>query len=363
MRLCHFDHHNCNHKHHDKECPSGDSSQKNDEDLIVDKYDKLIPRVSSRSKSLKPELTSRQNHNDCESVFSTRSYDKDKSKELDREKEIERMIEAELQLEREKLKVSRRSRTPRNDPHLSPFSELGNPIPNLIGSSAPPHRARSRSRPRGNQIENPNRSKKITDGNPHDVMSFTAKDDPSVKPRVRNVVSKDNKEHLNSQSQVKFQVDEQLRSQESDSPQDIFTEMSFDLEDTKTGTTDSITIEEKKVRPRTLREIKDQSLINPAIILEKVDTLPIYKYTYKGGGKKFAMGPLPQDWHQAFPTNKDMQVLDPQDMSAVSLASIKALSQMVSTIWQTVLSLNTRLEALENINSRLETLEANSDSK
>ncbi len=81
--------------------------------------------------------------------------------------------------------------------------------------------------------------------------------------------------------------------------------------------------------------------VNSAKILDIVDRLPLFEYTLSDSQIKH-LGALPKDWQLSFPNLKD-----DSDMVGVSFASIKALSQMVSTMWQTAIALNARVEALE----------------
>lgn len=299
MRVCQFDHHNCNSKHQLNESLN---------QAISDSEDNQIPKPSIKSKLAKPILSSNLRSND--QLKSMRNLD------IDREKEIEKMIELELQNERDLLKTTRKTR-----------SRSSRSIPESVNNLGSLTRGRSRSRvaDASRRTDTPSRSKK----NVESSVLLTQDESPQpIKTKFKEI----------SPAHVKFQIEE--ADSNPSSPQ--VNEVSIEIPKVKENI-----IEEKKVRPRTLREIKDQSLMNPAIILDKLDNLSIYRYHYKGGGKKMAMGPLPQDWHQAFPTDKDIEVLDPQDMSAICLVSIKALSQMVSTIWQTVLSINERLETLE----------------
>ena len=81
-------------------------------------------------------------------------------------------------------------------------------------------------------------------------------------------------------------------------------------------------------------------------VLKKVDTLPIYEYNYKGNDAKIkCIGPMAQDWHSSvLPLEKldngedakDKLRIEDMDMIGVCLASIKALSQEIKLLKETV---------------------------
>jgi hypothetical protein len=70
--------------------------------------------------------------------------------------------------------------------------------------------------------------------------------------------------------------------------------------------------------------------LDDGVILEKVESLPIYQYNYIGTEPGMVYrGPMAQDWHILFPSDKDPLTIDTMDLDGVSLAAIKGLSTIV----------------------------------
>jgi hypothetical protein len=75
-------------------------------------------------------------------------------------------------------------------------------------------------------------------------------------------------------------------------------------------------------------------------VLSKVHQLPIYQFNYKTTSPGLlCRGPMAQDWHQLFPSEKDPLGIDTLDLDGISLAAIKALIQEVQTLKQRVVQL------------------------
>jgi len=66
-------------------------------------------------------------------------------------------------------------------------------------------------------------------------------------------------------------------------------------------------------------------------VLDKVDQLPIYQYNYKNTSPGLVCrGPVAQDWHALFPSEKDPLKIDTMDLDGVSFAAIKGLLKLIN---------------------------------
>jgi hypothetical protein len=66
-------------------------------------------------------------------------------------------------------------------------------------------------------------------------------------------------------------------------------------------------------------------------VLEKVNQLPIYQYNYKDTSPGLVCrGPVAQEWHALFPSEKDPLKIDTMDLDGITLASLKGLLSLVS---------------------------------
>jgi hypothetical protein len=63
-------------------------------------------------------------------------------------------------------------------------------------------------------------------------------------------------------------------------------------------------------------------------LLQKVAQLPISSWSYKWKPEQRHLGPMAQDFHAAFGFGDSDKTYDPRDADAVTLASLKALSQL-----------------------------------
>lgn len=70
--------------------------------------------------------------------------------------------------------------------------------------------------------------------------------------------------------------------------------------------------------------------LSPLDILNRVEQLPIYEFNYKGGSEGMrCRGPVAQDWHVLFPSEKHPLTIDTMDLDGISLAAIKGLALLV----------------------------------
>ncbi|MFT3838676.1 MAG: tail fiber domain-containing protein [Myxococcaceae bacterium] len=63
-------------------------------------------------------------------------------------------------------------------------------------------------------------------------------------------------------------------------------------------------------------------------LLQKVAQLPISTWSYQWQPERRHLGPMAQDFHAAFGLGDSERTYDPRDADAVTLASLKALSQL-----------------------------------
>jgi hypothetical protein len=89
-------------------------------------------------------------------------------------------------------------------------------------------------------------------------------------------------------------------------------------------------------------------LLDTARVLRSVDELPIYEYNFKGNPPDVkCRGPIAQDWHRIFPSNKPKHCIDTMDLDGVALAAIKGLSELVKKQGELIKDLTERLAAME----------------
>jgi hypothetical protein len=87
---------------------------------------------------------------------------------------------------------------------------------------------------------------------------------------------------------------------------------------------------------------------NGAMLLAKLETLPILKWNYIGAAADDRhVGPVAEDFHAAFGLGKDERIVAPADMAGVALASVQALQQEVKQRDQRIAELETRMAELE----------------
>lgn len=90
--------------------------------------------------------------------------------------------------------------------------------------------------------------------------------------------------------------------------------------------------------------------IDPRTVLEKVAALPITEWRYKGQPDIEHMGPMAQDFHEAFGLNgADDKHISTVDESGVALAAIQGLNQKLQEKEARISELEQRLSALEKM--------------
>ena len=95
------------------------------------------------------------------------------------------------------------------------------------------------------------------------------------------------------------------------------------------------------------REIKENFVVlNPREVLAKLDSLSMPIWSYKGTSARH-VGPMAEDFHQAFGLGEDARHIAPADKAGVALLAVQGLNQLVAEKDQ-------QLAALEAKNDRLE---------
>ncbi|HKI06418.1 MAG TPA: tail fiber domain-containing protein [Thermoanaerobaculia bacterium] len=105
------------------------------------------------------------------------------------------------------------------------------------------------------------------------------------------------------------------------------------------------------------REIKDNFLsLDPKEVLSRVSALPLSQWSYKTDGPAVRhIGPMAEDFHQAFGLGTDDKHIAPSDQAGVALLAVQGLNQVVQEKDKEIAELKTRLQALEKM---VETLAA-----
>jgi hypothetical protein len=88
--------------------------------------------------------------------------------------------------------------------------------------------------------------------------------------------------------------------------------------------------------------------VNAQAILDKIATLPMTEWNYKGYGDRH-VGPMAQDFHAAFPFNANDKMINSADEAGVSLAAIQGLNQKMEDKDAKIKELESRLEKLEQL--------------
>ena len=104
------------------------------------------------------------------------------------------------------------------------------------------------------------------------------------------------------------------------------------------------------------RDIKDHFVaLDPKDVLARVSTLPVSLWSYKTDDPKVRhLGPMAEDFHQAFGLGTDDKHIAPSDQAAVALLAVQGLNQVVQEkdheiagLKQANAELKSRLDAIE----------------
>jgi hypothetical protein len=104
------------------------------------------------------------------------------------------------------------------------------------------------------------------------------------------------------------------------------------------------------------RNAKDDiTTLDGASLLEKVASLPISAWHYKGQAASIRhVGPMAQDFHAAFGVGEDDKHISTVDAEGVALASVQALYQTVTELKK---NLDEKSREVEELRARLAHLE------
>ncbi len=87
--------------------------------------------------------------------------------------------------------------------------------------------------------------------------------------------------------------------------------------------------------------------VNYADVLARICDMPIYKWQYRGQERNH-IGPMAQDFYQAFGLGHDDTAIAAIDADGVALAAIKALQQIIDRQQQQIEQLTKEIRALQN---------------
>ena len=126
-----------------------------------------------------------------------------------------------------------------------------------------------------------------------------------------------------------------------DNQADVATEMTLDTNGnlTTTGTVNGVSSRAMKM---------DFEALDPKTALSRVAALPISVWSYKADGPGVRhLGPMSEDFYQAFQLGQDDKHISFTDSAGVALAAVQGLNQIVQEKDQEIVSLKARLTALE----------------
>lgn len=89
------------------------------------------------------------------------------------------------------------------------------------------------------------------------------------------------------------------------------------------------------------------SALDPQAVLERVSSLPITSWNYKRSPSILHVGPMAEDFYEAFGLGQDAQHIALSDSAGVALAAIQGLNQQLQAKDQKISDLEQRLAALE----------------
>ena len=87
-------------------------------------------------------------------------------------------------------------------------------------------------------------------------------------------------------------------------------------------------------------------------VLKKISQLPVYKWQYRGQERDH-IGPMAQDFHEAFGLGNDSTSIAAIDADGVALAAIKALHQLIEEQQLEIEVLKTKIMALQALEAKL----------
>ncbi|HSS78185.1 MAG TPA: tail fiber domain-containing protein [Thermoanaerobaculia bacterium] len=98
------------------------------------------------------------------------------------------------------------------------------------------------------------------------------------------------------------------------------------------------------------RDIKTGfAALDPKDVLSRVSALPVSQWSYKTESAVRHVGPMAEDFHQAFGLGEDDKHIAPGDQAGVALLAVQGLNQVVQQKDKEIAELKGRLEALEKL--------------
>jgi hypothetical protein len=98
------------------------------------------------------------------------------------------------------------------------------------------------------------------------------------------------------------------------------------------------------------REIKTNFVsLDPKDVLARVTALPVSIWSYKTDAGVRHLGPMAEDFHQAFGLGEDDKHIAPGDQAGVALLAVQGLNQVVQEKDKEIADLKSRLETLEKL--------------
>jgi len=98
------------------------------------------------------------------------------------------------------------------------------------------------------------------------------------------------------------------------------------------------------------RDLKtDFASLDPQEVLSRVNVLPVSLWSYKTENAVRHVGPMAEDFHQAFGLGEDDKHIAPGDQAGVALLAVQGLSQVVAQKNADIAELKSRIETLENL--------------
>jgi hypothetical protein len=98
------------------------------------------------------------------------------------------------------------------------------------------------------------------------------------------------------------------------------------------------------------RDIKTGfAALDPKDVLARVTALPVSQWSYKTDAGVSHIGPMAEDFHQAFGLGADDKHIAPSDQAGVALLAVKGLNEVVQEKDKEIAELKGRIEALEKL--------------
>src|SRR5581483_2925683 len=101
--------------------------------------------------------------------------------------------------------------------------------------------------------------------------------------------------------------------------------------------------------------LSSTSRVNPREVLDKVSRLPISEWQYKGGNQSDTrhIGPMAQDFHEAFTLGHDEKHISVIDEGGVALAAIQGLNEKLEETRTENAELRQTVNELKNLVEQL----------